>query len=103
MSSVNAPPMSLAERVGLAVILSALALGLLAMVGFGTKSSCTSTMSNDCDAIDAWAWAALIASVGVALLSALLTSSRRWAGRAASLVGAIVLTGCVAMFVVSQQ
>lgn len=103
MPGESTPTMTWVERAGLAVVLSLLAFGLLAMVGFGTKTSCTSTMSNDCGAIDLWAWGAFIASSGVALLSALLTSSRRWAARAASLAGAIVLAGCVAMLMVGQQ
>lgn len=103
MAGVTTSTMSRAERAGLAVVLSASAFLLLSMVGFGTKTSCTSTMSNDCDAIDSWAWGALMASVGVALLAALLTASRRWARRAASLVGAIVLTSCTAMLMVSRQ
>ena len=93
--------MSRADRVGLVAALSASTLFVIFLVSFGAKTECTNTLSNDCDAIDVWAWGTLIASVAVAIVGGVLISSRRRAKWLAVAVAVIVVVGCIAMYTVS--
>lgn len=87
------------ERLAFAVCLFGLSFILLATVGFGAKTSCTSTGNHAaCDAIDGCALGGFVAVAAVGVVGTITACDRRGMGMTAACAGCVFLLTCVGMF-----